>query len=702
MYVWIIAWIMALATSLNKRSQARTTFGDARWADFEEDRQAMGDVLASRGIYLGFTWATHTENVTALHYGGPRHLLTVAPNRSGKGTCAIIPNLLLLDHSVLIIDPKGENAAITARQRRTFGNVYLLNPFNEHGLGTARFNPLACLSIHHPNVVADIGSLAEALIVDSGKGEPHWPDSARALIKTLLLHLLATKGSNATLGDMRRLLTQGEREFLTTIYDMTQSRYGFIRQPAAQFGETTDEMKSIISTARTQTAFLDDPPIAHTLSGSDFSMLDLKRATTSVYVILPSRYLVAYANFFRLVVVSALDQLQSRPGGVKTTFFLDEFAALGRLSAIETAFGQAAGFNVQLWPFLQDLNQLRSIYKEKWETFIANAGVVRWFTPNDAFTADYLSRRLGQMTAQSHSTSSNTGGTNASSSNSYGEVGVPFQSVADLYGLSDTAAINTLSGLKYGVLSTRKPYYFDPDVGEFPRIAKPLMQAVKAYYKAHFEGRYDANPFHGSAAPTPAPALSAPTPQLQPLRYEVERETGKPPLVSWWEPDEIKKVRGVETDGFVERRELTLMDYGHALESAHWYHLDQYNHKIGYDFKEEDFVEFILSDGRLVDFGFSAEYHAIYARLRDDSYCMMAHLRRDYISQEDADTLLGVISAEIGAYITAWRMQRSSAQAYSSPRISPQAAAALPSTLSSYDFPHALTPPAGKSKPPNG
>ena len=88
----------------------------------------MGEVLASEGIFLngalgGFDtdWKWHRECQT--FYNGPRHLLTVAPTRSGKGACAIIPNLLCSARSVICIDPKGQNAAVTdagpARPRAT-------------------------------------------------------------------------------------------------------------------------------------------------------------------------------------------------------------------------------------------------------------------------------------------------------------------------------------------------------------------------------------------------------------------------------------------------------------------------------------------------------------------------------------------------------------------------------------------------------
>jgi type IV secretory pathway TraG/TraD family ATPase VirD4 len=79
-------------------------------------------------------------------------------------------------------------------------------------------------------------------------------------------------------------------------------------------------------------------------------------------------------------------------------FLLDEFAALGRLKSIETAIGYMAGFGVQLWPFIQDVSQLRDLYPHRWESFMANAGVLQAFGVNDTNTAEIISRSLGTTT----------------------------------------------------------------------------------------------------------------------------------------------------------------------------------------------------------------------------------------------------------------------------------------------------------------
>jgi type IV secretion system protein VirD4 len=102
-------------------------------------------------------------------YADNRHLCTIGPTRSGKGASVIIQALLQVPHSVVVIDPKGQNAAVTARRRRAMGQrVFVLNPFGLHGgapwnLPRHRYNPLAAFDIHSRNIVADVSALSQAL-----------------------------------------------------------------------------------------------------------------------------------------------------------------------------------------------------------------------------------------------------------------------------------------------------------------------------------------------------------------------------------------------------------------------------------------------------------------------------------------------------------------------------------------------------------
>ena len=76
-----------------------------------------------------------------------RHVMTIAGTRAGKGTSLIIPNLFLYKGSALVLDPKGENAEMTAARRgkgaigvKGLGQeVHVLDPFGVTGYPSTKF-----------------------------------------------------------------------------------------------------------------------------------------------------------------------------------------------------------------------------------------------------------------------------------------------------------------------------------------------------------------------------------------------------------------------------------------------------------------------------------------------------------------------------------------------------------------------------------
>lgn len=62
--------------------------------------------------------------------------------------------------------------------------------------------------------------------------------------------------------------------------------------------------------------------------------------------------------------------------------------------------GLMAGYGLQLWPILQDIHQLRSLYSERAGTFLSNAGVLQAFGVNDYETAEMLSKTMGKSTIE--------------------------------------------------------------------------------------------------------------------------------------------------------------------------------------------------------------------------------------------------------------------------------------------------------------
>jgi len=352
-----------------------------------------------------------------------RHMLTVAGSRAGKGTSVIIPNLLFYTGSMLVIDPKAELASITAERRSALGQtVKVLDPFNRAAPWVkdykASFNPLTILSEDSPTLIEDAGLIADALVIAAGK-DPHWDESAKTFIGGVILHVATFQKYKevANLVTVRELITIGaghedETEFEPPCDDMglsglcnemynNDAAEGEIKVAAADFFERThNEKLSVLSTARRHLTFLQYKAMREVLSGHDFNLTDLKNEEKclTIYLCLPAGRLSTCNRWLRLfinLVLEAMERVPQKPR-YPVILCLDEFAVLGHMEQIEKAAGQIAGYGVKLWPILQDLPQLKSMYKDRWETFLGNAGVLQFFGNNDVTTLEYIEKRAGK------------------------------------------------------------------------------------------------------------------------------------------------------------------------------------------------------------------------------------------------------------------------------------------------------------------
>lgn len=338
-----------------------------------------------------------------------RHVVTVAGSRAGKGRSLILPNLATWPGSVVAIDPKGELAAKTARWRAEGlkQNVFILDPYGVSGWKSAAYNPLSDLDPKSHTFLDDVSMIADALIIDDPR-DRHWTDAAKNLIRTLILFMFVA-GGDVTLARMRRMMLgaegdlmrpeEGPREdsLFLRMAQHTDAFDGFLRLLALTFTEKAPrELGSILSTAREQTAVLDSPTMARVLGDSSLRLRNIKRQPTTVYMCLPAARLATHFRWLRIVVnltLAALEDPHTPPHPV--LLLLEEFAVLGHMESIEKAAGQIAGFGVKLWTILQDLGQLKATYRERWETFMGNAGVTTWFGLNDQTSLEYVSNRLG-------------------------------------------------------------------------------------------------------------------------------------------------------------------------------------------------------------------------------------------------------------------------------------------------------------------
>jgi type IV secretion system protein VirD4 len=385
--------------------------GTAEWLS-REKADAAG-LFTAGGVLLG-----QTPKGELVSFSGDGHLLVFAPNGAGKGIGFVQPNLVEYRGSMVVLDPKGENAIMSARRREELGQrVVVLDPFGQTGKPSQSYNPLASLNLNDKkHVMAELGNFAEALVPSRGSdNEAHWINGARMFVQGILLFMLVHEpperrhllrlhelahAAPSTLDRLFKALAEGldpdeEVQRVSTAYGHWWE------------GKNDREFSSFRSIALQELHWLEDFVWPDVLQGWN-ERLDLKSRPTTVYLVLPFSRLQRYRNWLRLMVADLTSGVLNVPGqpvdleGKKAPpvlFMLDEaYAGLGRMDLILSAAATIRDAGGRIALVYQDLAQLKSLYEKDWESFLANSGAALFWSVNDLEGMEYVSKRCGVTT----------------------------------------------------------------------------------------------------------------------------------------------------------------------------------------------------------------------------------------------------------------------------------------------------------------
>lgn len=449
------------------------------------------------------------------------HLLTIAPTRTGKGTCQIIPNLLTYAGSTFVIDIKGENADITERRRKTIFPGAAAHRFAPLADGSACYNPLDFVRINPektgsgPDTYADCRLLADMLLPEKGR-DSYWDLEARNLLTLLLMYVAVSEPRGAGLRTMRRVvqllfpdkeksrfdLAEDDgplmKNFLRSLVVYgTENEEPILRSLAWNFLEQEERLfLNVVASARSGMHVWLSPRLLTATDRSDFQFSELKRsmcrphdpAPTTIYVVVPPEQLHEYRGVVRMMTGLAVAELirdqdwGDQPGWsarppADVLFLLDELPALGYMQPIVQGVAYLAGYGVQVWSFVQSVGQMKKIYGEEWQNFTANAGATCIFGVNDGETAKLVEDLLGQTNEYEvyYETESSTSGSSHSMGAGFGSMS---QSSSDSQTWNSNVRVT-----RELVLDAAAVRAMDPDLQfVFIRNTPPIVATKMPYY----------------------------------------------------------------------------------------------------------------------------------------------------------------------------------------------------------------------------
>lgn len=388
--------------------------GTARWGRFQE-MVRLGYIKRYKdvsGPIFGKTTGPRWFG-KYLTNGEQPHSLIVAPTRAGKGVGIVIPTLLTFNGSVVALDVKGELFDLTSRARQTRGDrIFKFSPLDREGR-THCYNPvLDIVAVQPERRFSETRRLATNLITAKGKGAEGFLDGARDLFVAGVLACI--ERGTPTIGAVYDLFAlPGEKyKLFAQLAEETS-----IPEVRRIFDNMASNDTKIITS---YTSVLGDgglnlwadPLIKNATSRSDFSIYDLRRDPTSIYLCVSPNDLEVIAPLVRLIfqqLVSILQRSMPEKDEIfEVLFLLDEFKHLGQLEAIETAVTTIAGYKGRFMFIIQSLSALTGAYEQAGkQNFLSNTGIQVFMATADDETPEYISKAIGDYTYTSKSKSYN-------------------------------------------------------------------------------------------------------------------------------------------------------------------------------------------------------------------------------------------------------------------------------------------------------
>ncbi|MCL1077093.1 type IV secretory system conjugative DNA transfer family protein [Parashewanella spongiae] len=399
-------------------------YGEARFAS-EKDIKQTG-LLGNKGIVVGKQCQMFNQRY--LQFGGQQHVLMSAPTRSGKGVGVVIPNLLSWQDSVVVLDIKQENWNITAGFRQSHGQqCYLLN-LAPRDYRSHRWNPLHYISNDPSFRINDIQKIGQMLFPNIDNESPVWQASSRSLWLGLVLYLIETPPLPVTMGEVLRLLTQGDEHLAEQITQRMESNTHLSAQcflSLKEYLDTPERTRGSIRKSFTSALELFYNPVIDAVTASnDFDLRELRKQKISIYVGVTPDDLTRLAPLINLFFQQLIDlntrELPEQNPSLKhqVLLLLDEFAAIGKISILSRGISYVAGYGLRLLTIIQSPSQLREIYgHDGAETLIENHALQIVFAPKNPKVAREISETLGNTTINNRSRSKQLSGKGGKSEN---------------------------------------------------------------------------------------------------------------------------------------------------------------------------------------------------------------------------------------------------------------------------------------------
>ena len=406
---------------------------------------------------------------------------------TGKSRFFVKPNLLMCNTSYIVTDPSGE--LVQACGQMLINHGYKIKVFNLNDMKhSSNYNPFHYLrdyngEINANNVIKMINVfMMNTKAEGASGGDPFWDDATRLLLSSLCFLLIETgteeEQNFAGVLDLihKAKVIEGkeeEKSELDLIFD--QRKEADPKALSVQYYEEFKQaagktMQSILISTTTKLQYFKLPDVRNLTCTDNIHLEEVGDEYTALFIVIPSsdttyNFLAAmmYTQLFDTLYDRAINLYKGRLP-VHVRFVLDEFANLGKIPEIDKILATCRKFEISIQIILQNLSQLKKMYKEGWEEFGGNCDTMIYLGGKDQFTNEYVSKELGKETIDQQSINQ-TKGKQGSSSYNNAILGRELATLDELSAMDNNDCIVMVRGLP--------PFFTHKfDIANHPRYAE--------------------------------------------------------------------------------------------------------------------------------------------------------------------------------------------------------------------------------------
>ena len=366
---------------------------------------------------------------------------------AGKTFYEVKPNLMQMNTSFITTDPKGEIL-------RSEGDLLRKNGYNVKVINLLEMNRSDC---YNPFVYireeSDIVKLVTNLMKNttpkgSTPSDPFWEHAEGMFLQALFYYVwLEERPERRNFSSVLKLMAEAEvaeqgkpskldlrMTFLAETSPLKES-HPAVKQYRKCMRGAGDTVRSIIISANSRLATLENPQVLRLLSKDDLNLAELGigvngdgKTKTAVFCVIPDSdksYNFVIGLLYTQIFQELYYQADFKCGGrlpVHVTFMLDEFCNVALPDDFCSLLSTMRSREISSVMIIQNLAQIKALFKDTWETIPGNSDTLVYLGGNEAGTHEYISKMLGKATIDKKS-SGETRGRQGSSSRNYDVLG---------------------------------------------------------------------------------------------------------------------------------------------------------------------------------------------------------------------------------------------------------------------------------------